>query len=160
MAVADLVGVPVRPKLYEGHIAVCLEVQGHSFPIEISRGGAILVGRVADKMYSGKGKGRVLTNAQLLAVNMSNQAAFVYAPQGEYKTAYSLLKCALEYFPEYIAAWINLAALFIRLDELDEAVDSLERVMNLSPSGPYLKHALAMREHIVQGRMPNGHHIA
>lgn len=160
MAIADRVNVPVRPMLYEGHIALCFEAEGQHYPVEVSRAGAILQGRLAELMYFGKGDGRVLTNLQLLAVHMSNQAAFVYAPTNDYETAQFLLESAVEVFPGYMAAWINLSALFIRLNELDKAVDSLDRVMNLSPSGPYLKHALAMMEQIVQGRLPSGHHIA
>ena len=160
MAVADRVEIPVRPMLYEGHVAICFEVDGQFYPIEVSRGGAILQGRLADMMYSGKGMGQVLTNTQLLAVHMSNQAAFIYVPQDDFESAQSLLECAVDSFPEYTAAWINLAALFIRINEPDMAVTSLDRVLELSPSGPYLKHALAMMNHIVQGRIPSGQHIA
>ena len=159
-AIADRVGVEVQPVLYEGHIAVCFERNGMPYPIEVSRGGAILQGRLADLMYSGKGSKQVISNAQLLAVHMSNQAAFVYVPQGKYNSALSLLERAVDVFPEYIAAWINMTVLFVRLKMPERAATSLERVLDLSPSGPYLKHTLSMMEHVVQGKLPEDLHIA
>jgi hypothetical protein len=157
---ANFLNLPVRPVLYEGHIAAaCIDSDGCTLPIEVSRGGGVLQGRIADRMYSGYGDGRVLTDEELVAVHMSNQAAFVWVPRMDFRTALDLLSRSTELFPEYVGGWINLAALHIRCYESALAARALERVFELSPQGKYLHHAITLLESVVRGQIPREHHV-
>jgi regulator of sirC expression with transglutaminase-like and TPR domain len=159
MSIATHLGIAVRALLYETHITVCIEKHGRIQPIEVSRGGIMLRGRIKKQVYGDSGNFRVLNDEQLLAVQLSNRAAFVYAPLKAYTEAVGLLDRAIRTFPEYTPAWINLAAIFLRMNDSNRAARTLERVFDLSPSRSQLRQAIEMMDCLVTGKIPADYHV-
>ncbi len=146
-AIAATLGVPVKPLLFEGHVAMCFELDGVSRPIEVSRGGSILTEIAARIMYKRKGRSQVISLRQLVAVHMANYAVFVCTNR-DYQNAIGVLERVVKEFPEYVGARINLASMFLYLGEQAQAKQHLDQAVSLAPKGPYLRQAMQMLEQI------------
>ena len=137
LAVADLLGVPARGLLLEGHILVCHDDDRDPAFVEVSRGGVFLNPRTAGQAWSDQWpRRRVLSPDELVAVHLSNRAAFVAAPDGRNEEAIRLLDAALKLFPDYTGARINRVVALRQVGRAAEAVQDLARLRESPNLGP------------------------
>jgi tetratricopeptide (TPR) repeat protein len=133
---SELLGWPLRAALFENHIAVAHCGSNPPLHVETTRRGAVLSEYWTAKMF-GAPASPCLTSEQLLAVHLSNRAAFVLTPLGRLDDAAYLLDAAVELFPEYMAAWINLASVHIEREDFSQAAECLRQVEALNPGPKY-----------------------
>ena len=146
-ALADVVSICIRPLLYEGHITTCHAGVAPPQRIEVSCRGAVLSEKITKKRHhAGSSQPLVLTKEQFVAVYLSNQAAFVFAKQGNLIKALETLNLAIDLFPTYYGAWINRASVLMLAGNSEGARDSLERVFNLNPKGRFRETANLLYE--------------
>jgi tetratricopeptide (TPR) repeat protein len=152
VCLGESLGVPLRPMLFEGHIAVAHAGTSSPLHIEPTRFGRLLPPDVSRAFYGqpvGTNDG-LLTDAELLAVHLSSRAAFVLAPEGRLDDALFLLETAVDLFPAYLAAWINLATVLFELGDFERAEESLREALALEP-GPTYRAAAARLSDRLQG---------
>ncbi|NQT12608.1 MAG: tetratricopeptide repeat protein [Planctomycetes bacterium] len=138
VCLGEALGLPLRPILFESHIAVGHCGASPPLHIETTRHGAVLAKRWVDRLYGSPTlPDTVLTREQFLAVHLSNRAAFVLAQEGRLREALDLADTSVELFPTYTAAWINRAAILLQLDDLPAAEASLARAVELEPGSEY-----------------------
>lgn len=149
IAIAAALDVPIRPLLFDGHIAAAHLGKLKPVRIEPTRCGAVIDESLARRLY-GDCEGRCLSDQEFLAVHLSNRAAFVLAPAGQKKAALELLDAALGLFPEYGAAWLNKSALLVTMGRTAEAVDAMSRTLTVAGSaGEKTKRLVAeLAEHL------------
>ena len=133
-----VLGLPVRPILFEGHVASAYTTIDAMRYIEPSRGERVsrCASRPTARGESPTG-GELLADAEFLALHLSSRAAFVFAPNGRLEDAVALLDAALELYPGYLGAWINRAAVLLEMGERGLAGQSLRRAMSLCPGRRY-----------------------
>lgn len=134
VALAQALELPVQALLFERHMAAAYVGIAGPLHIETSRAGVVLCGQSARRMH-GTRAGRLLQDEELLAVHLSNMAAFILIPAGQSPHALGLLDAAVTLFPDYVAAWVNRGALLISMGRTGAAADAMERALNLDP-GP------------------------
>jgi regulator of sirC expression with transglutaminase-like and TPR domain len=134
VCVAEALGIPMVPLLFEGHIDVAHVGRLPALHIEPTLHGTFLTSEASlairgtqPEIASG-----LLTVSQFLAVHLSNRAAFVLAPEGRLEDAAFLLETAIQLFPAYKAAWINKAIVSLGLGERTTFEESLGRAMSLN----------------------------
>lgn len=138
VCVAESLGWPLRAALFENHIAVAHCGSDPPLHVETTRGGAALSEHWMAKMFGTAAVARsCLTSEQLLAVHLSNRAAFVLSPLGRLRDAAYLLGVAVGVFPEYKAAWINLASVHIELGNAFQAAECLRQAKALKLGQEY-----------------------
>lgn len=137
IALAKALSLPVQPLLFDGHIAAAFVGSEEPMHIEPSRAGAVLTVQIARRMRSGR-VGRILSDEELLAVHLSNRAAFVMTPAGQLEQALGLIDASLTLFSDYQAAWVNKATLLLILNRQRDAIEAIERALNLNPGSETL----------------------
>lgn len=141
-ALADRLSVPIRPIIYEGHIAACWTATNPPQHIEVSRRGMRVPHRTAQRLYrASPGYPIVLAKMQFIAVYLSNYAAFALMPQGRLLEAIGLLDLAVELFPAYTGAWINRSSLLLLLDDRRRARESIGHAAGLRPGSRFYEAA-------------------
>lgn len=149
-AIADAVDAPVMPLLFQGHLAMCVLERGRLYPIELCRGGRLSRNNdtESDILYRSRGRGQVLSDDQLIAVQLSNRAAFVHAARNEYHAAACLLRRSAELFPTYMGSRINLAALLMKMGDLKGAESVLIRPLDTMDDGPFARRMCQLQRRI------------
>jgi regulator of sirC expression with transglutaminase-like and TPR domain len=150
VCIAEALGLPFRPRLFEDHIAVGHRVASPPMHIETTRRGNFLTPNVSLSWYGppiGTRDG-LLTNEQFLAVHLSSYSAFVLAEEGRLKDALFMLDRAIELFPQYTAAWVNRAVISMKLGDAKIAEKSLKHVLSLEPGPHYQKVVRSLMEHL------------
>lgn len=135
MVLSEAWGLPFRPFLMEGHIALIhldatLPLIIEPLPNRYCNEPVIEHRTITEHE-------RILTNGEFLAVHLSNRATFVYARAGLMDDAVFLIDSALELFPDYTAGWINRAVLMKKLDNTEEMRLSLDKAKSLNPGFRY-----------------------
>ncbi|HKX45203.1 MAG TPA: transglutaminase family protein [Planctomycetota bacterium] len=134
LVLGELLDLPLEAVAVDGHVLVRLLTPTQDVYIETTRNGAQLGNRMIRLLESRAGTPpRALSRAEFVAVHLSNRAAFVLAPAGEWEAALSSTERALELFPDYAGAWINRAAVLVQLRRLDLARASLEQSLRCRP---------------------------
>jgi regulator of sirC expression with transglutaminase-like and TPR domain len=128
---------PLRPILFEGHIAVGHCAVDPPLHIETSERGNALPDRWVRRMHGPPTQPSPLTDQEFLAVHLSNRAAFVLVPLGHLEEALCLVDAALELFPNYMSGLINRAVLALELGDEASAEQSLARAAKLGPQCRY-----------------------
>jgi tetratricopeptide (TPR) repeat protein len=139
VCVAEALGLPMRPVLFEHHVAVGHAGTSPSLHIELTRCGTVVNAR-RFSLQNGppvNANDGLLTNRQFLGVHLSNYAAFLLVPVGRLEDACAVLDAAIELFPEYKAAWINKSIVLLELGETQRAEECLRRVARLGPGPRY-----------------------
>ena len=146
--------LPLKPLLLEGHVCACLIEAHERVVVETSRGGALLTERLAKRLH-GESSGRLLSDEELLAVHLSNRAAFVLIPHGEKVEALRKLDQALELFPDYVGGRINRTTLLVQMGQVEEAAAELERVFRLEPGPRYQRVAKNLLGQLIAHAVPS-----
>jgi regulator of sirC expression with transglutaminase-like and TPR domain len=136
---AEMLGLLMRPMLFEGHIAVGHAAVSPPLHIEPMKYGTFLPLKTSllFRGESADADGELLTNRQFLAVHFSNHAAFVLVPENRLDDASFLLDEAVKLFPHYKAAWINKALVSLKQGKRMLAEECLGRVIALKPGPCY-----------------------
>ena len=70
------------------------------------------------------------------APDEANRIAVAIASEGEHERSLSLFEPLVERFPDSAALWVNLAVAYDELGRRDEALQALERALELDPEDP------------------------
>jgi len=151
VCLGETLNLRLRPILFERHIGVGLRGDTRTLHLETSKGAGILPERWVHRLYGPPLRPFPLSAPQFLAVHLSNRAASVLAPKGALEDALYLVDAALELYPDYLAAWINRAAILLELEDWSAATDSLDRAISLGPHDCYRGMIELLMERLVVG---------
>jgi tetratricopeptide (TPR) repeat protein len=136
IAISEILNLPFRPVLYEGHMAIVLLGNNFPFYFDATRTNIPVCDKLAHKLKTDHH--RILAMDEFAAVHLSNQAIF-FARHGFMDDAIFLIDSALEIFPDYTAGWINRAVVMKKLDNVKEMQRSLDKAKSLNPGIRYSK---------------------
>jgi tetratricopeptide (TPR) repeat protein len=141
-ALSELLNLPLKPVLFEGHVAIVYS-DNDSCEIYVETQSGNIVNHPF--IYLGMKIIRILSSEEFLAVHLSNSATQCYARAGLLDDAVFLIDSALELFPDYTAGWINRAVMMKKLNRIDEMNRSLDMAKSLHP-GPRYTQAIEQIE--------------
>lgn len=137
IALGEMVSMPMRTALFEGHIVPVYMDGDIPIYIETTRRSSTMYEHSIRQLHGKPIK--LLSHEEFLAVHLSNRASFVYARAGLMDDAVFLIDSALEMFPDYTAGWINRASMMKKLGKVGEMHRSLEMAKALNPGPRYTR---------------------
>jgi regulator of sirC expression with transglutaminase-like and TPR domain len=152
-SLADALGLPARPRLYDGHVTICHT--GLRPPRDISLGCKTPLYSPPvprNALSAASGKPRILTRREFVGLYLSNSAVFVQLRNGQALKALDSLDAGSRCFPRYPGVWINRAAVLLSLGDTKTASVSLERALRLDPGPVYARAARHLQEHLERRR--------
>ncbi|GHT40717.1 hypothetical protein FACS189443_1470 [Planctomycetales bacterium] len=135
VALGEMVGLPMRSALFEGHIVPVYMDGERPIFIETTRRSSVMYEHSIQQLHGSPIK--ILSHEELVAVHLSNRATLVYARVGLMDDAVFLIDSALDIFPDYTAGWINRAVIMKKLDNVKEMQRSLDIAKSLNPGVRY-----------------------
>lgn len=136
VSIADLMGLPLFVVLYDGHVSIRYASREATLHIEPLYRGKVCPPSLVETFFSPphpEGYGVPLSRSQLLAVVLSNRAAFLHAAREDFRATLDELEQAVTLFPTYISAWVNTAVVMARLGHAGAAREVLAYARALGP---------------------------